>query len=104
MRPAPEVLGWPEESGFIVDGLHRVFGGESVEGYEWQTTLADGSTRWLSCSAFPLHSANRGVVGAICACVDVTAIRETEQFLNDPKTPFAKSKVLAPRARLKKAS
>lgn len=104
MRPMPEVLGWPEESGFIADALRRVFDGESIEGYEWPTTAPDGSVRWLSCSAFPLHSSNRGVVGAICACVDVTAIHETEQWLNDPKSALRKSKVLTSRSTLKKAS
>ena len=83
MRCVPDVLEWPMDSGFIPDGLQRVFEGENVEGYEWKTTLPDGSYRWLSSSAFPLQSSRGDVVGAVCTCSDITAIKDSEERLNE---------------------
>jgi PAS domain S-box-containing protein len=78
MRTVPDVVRWPLDSGFIPEGLELALQGECVEGYEWRTTMADGSYRWLSSSAFPLQSSNGNVVGAVCTCVDITDIRDGE--------------------------
>ncbi len=86
MRPVPDVLGWPTENGFLRDGLMRVLKGENIENYEWKTTMADGTHRWLISSAFPLQSSRGDVVGAVCTCADITSTKENEEQLQEYST------------------
>ncbi len=91
-RTVTDILDWPETTGFVPDGLMKVFQGENIDNYEWRTKMADGSYRWLISSAFALQSSTGDIVGAICSCSDVTAMKESEQRLQEYSSELEKQK------------
>lgn len=61
----------------------EVFKDFTVDRFDWTMRDATGNTRYLVCSAFPLHNMNDEVVGAIFACLDVTAQVEYERQIEE---------------------
>ncbi|HXG24236.1 MAG TPA: diguanylate cyclase [Chthonomonadales bacterium] len=74
-----EVIGRPEDEAETRERVSRVFAGERFEGLEMEDRRPDGTVRYLLCSTFPLSNADRWIVGAISAYVDITERKLLEE-------------------------
>ncbi|HEY3332381.1 MAG TPA: diguanylate cyclase [Capsulimonadaceae bacterium] len=78
----------PEDTDRIKEVTHRVFNGEVIEGYEWKHVRADGTHCRVLTSTFPLRGSDGEIVGAICANVDITDLKLTQENLRDSEERF----------------
>ncbi len=63
--------------------LSRIFNGGRTQSEEWVFEHADGSTRTLVRSAFPMYGKDKSIVGCMCAHVDITERKSLESRLSD---------------------
>jgi two-component system cell cycle response regulator len=62
----------------VEERLKCLLNGEPISDFEWDTLLADGSTRHFLWNAIPLASAKGKVVGAINTLIDITRLKVSE--------------------------
>ncbi|BDI28688.1 hypothetical protein CCAX7_007390 [Capsulimonas corticalis] len=88
LKPIWEAICQPSESEAMKDVVARVFGGETFEGIERADLRADGSVCYVLCNAFPIRHADGGIIGGICANVDITQRKQTQEALRQSEERY----------------
>lgn len=97
-RSILETVTLPEDRKKMEETVARVFSGESIEGIEWESTRADGTTICVITNTTPVYGINGEVTMGISLNIDITERRMGEhqrREMEDHKREFYRRTILA---------
>ena len=76
-----DIIGRPENREIMQALVQSVVSGQQYEGLEWEEGEDGGAARFFLTNTFPLLGVGGAIVGGICASVDISERKQTEQAL-----------------------
>lgn len=73
----------PDDQAHAKEKLAKIFEGETIYDVDFRIIQPDGNIRYINASGCPAYNTDGSVIGWIGINIDVTAIKEREEFLRE---------------------